>query len=135
MAGVWLGVLLGVALLAAPAAFAVLSKELAGALVGRLFAQEAALSLFLPLLFVMGLRGRGEADTGPALSLATDVRLWAALGALLCTVLGYYALQPMMASARAGQGPLSFGALHGLSAMFYGIKVLLVLLLTWRLSC
>jgi len=55
-----------------------------------------------------------------------------ALGALFCTVAGYFALQPMMAAARAGQGPLSFGQLHAVSAVFYGLKLLLVLVLAWR---
>jgi hypothetical protein len=52
-----------------------------------------------------------------------------ALGALFCTVAGYFALQPMMADARAGSGPLSFGQLHALSAVFYGLKCVLVLAL------
>jgi hypothetical protein len=47
-------------------------------------------------------------------------------------VAGYFALLPMMAAARAGQGPLSFGQLHAVSAVFYGVKVLLVLALAWR---
>ena len=55
-----------------------------------------------------------------------------ALGTVFCTVAGYFALQPMMAAARAGQGPLSFGQLHAVSAAFYGAKVLLVLALAWR---
>ena len=45
---------------------------------------------------------------------------------------GYFALQPMMAAARAGQGPLSFGQLHALSAVFYAVKVVLVAALAWR---
>jgi len=51
---------------------------------------------------------------------------------VFCTVAGYYALQPMMAAAKSGQGPWSFGALHGVSLAFYGIKLLLVLALAWR---
>ena len=35
-------------------------------------------------------------------------------------------------SARAGQGPLSFGQLHAVSAAFFVVKGLLVLLLAWR---
>ena len=57
-----------------------------------------------------------------------------ALGALFCTVAGYYAIQPMMAAARAGQGAWSFGALHGASSVFFGLKGLLVLALAWRLA-
>ena len=40
-----------------------------------------------------------------------------ALGAVFCTVAGYFALQPMMPAARAGQGRLSFGQLHAVSAV------------------
>jgi hypothetical protein len=37
-----------------------------------------------------------------------------------------------MAAARAGQGALSFGQLHAVSAGLYGVKVLLVAALAWR---
>jgi hypothetical protein len=40
----------------------------------------------------------------------------------------------MMDAARAGQGSLSFGALHGISAGFFVLKGLLVLALAWRLT-
>lgn len=125
---------MGLAFIAAPAAFAVLDKPLAGAFVGRLFAQEAALSALLSLVFVMGLRRLTAHDASPQ-PVASDLRLWLVLGVLASTVVGYYGLQPLMAAARGGQGPLSFGALHGLSAAFFGLKMLLLATLTWRLSC
>ena len=137
MAGAWLGLLLSVAFLAAPVAFAVLSKDMAGLVVGRLFAREAALSLMLSVLFVMALRKLSEPTAQGAdelRALGTDPRLWATLGVMVCTLLGYYALQPMMAAARVGQGTLSFGALHGISVGFFGLKILLLSVLTWRLS-
>ena len=56
------------------------------------------------------------------------------LGALFCTVLGWFAVQPMMAAARAGQGSFSFAALHGVSTVLYGVKTLLVAVLAWRLA-
>ena len=40
----------------------------------------------------------------------------------------------MMAAARAGQGGLSFGALHAVSGGLFVLKGLLVLALAWRLS-
>jgi hypothetical protein len=55
------------------------------------------------------------------------------LGAVFCTVLGYFALQPMMAPARAGVGPLTFGQLHALSGLLFGLKGLCLLGLVWRL--
>jgi len=55
-----------------------------------------------------------------------------ALGTVFCTVAGYFAVQPMMTAARAGQGALSFGQLHAVSAVFFVAKGLLVLALAWR---
>ena len=55
-----------------------------------------------------------------------------ALGTLFCTVAGYLGLLPMMAQARTGQGPLSFGQLHAVTATFFAIKTGLVLALAWR---
>lgn len=110
---------------------------MAGLLVGRLFAREAALSLMLSVLFVMALRKLSEhtaQDADELRALGTDPRLWATLGVMLCTLLGYYALQPMMAAARLGQGTLSFGTLHGISVGFFGLKILLLSMLAWRLS-
>jgi hypothetical protein len=63
-----------------------------------------------------------------------SVNLMLLLGTLFCTVAGYFAVQPMMAAARAGQGAISFGALHAVSAGFFMLKGLLVLALAWRLT-
>jgi len=41
-------------------------------------------------------------------------------------------MQPMMAHARMGQGALSFGQLHAISAAFFILKCALVLALAWR---
>ena len=54
------------------------------------------------------------------------------LVAIFCTVLGHFGLQPMMASARAGEGSFSFGQLHAASLALYGVKTLVVLALAWR---
>jgi hypothetical protein len=40
----------------------------------------------------------------------------------------------MMAQARQGQGPLSFAQWHAISLAFYGVKVVLMIVLTWRSS-
>ena len=57
------------------------------------------------------------------------------LGALFLTVFGHFALHPMIEAAKAGQStPLSFGALHGISAVMFWLKGLLVMVLTWRLT-
>lgn len=130
LAALWGGLLLCVAGLAAPNAFAVLERAQAGAYVGRLFALEANTSLALGLLLV--LMARRLARDGEDKTLSLDLLLPA--GSLFCTVAGYFALQPMMAAARAGQGALSFAALHGISLALFGLKILLVLALAWRAS-
>jgi hypothetical protein len=119
----WLGALLAIALLAAPAAFSTLGGADAGRVVARLFAHEARLSLSLGVVVVLLERRRVRTFSPPMLL---------ALGAVFCTVAGYYALQPMMAQARLGQGSWSFGQLHTASLAFYGLKTLLVAVLAWR---
>lgn len=133
LAAVWLGVMGCIAFMAAPAAFSLLTREQAGLLVGRWFAQEAALGLALSavLFAVTRWRARLTAQLGRGSVINAEVLL--VLGALFCTVLGYYALQPMMAQARLGQGRWSFGALHGVSLGLFGLKGLLVGTLAWRL--
>jgi hypothetical protein len=130
--GLWAGWLLCVALLATPAAFAQLSGAEAGRLVGRMLAQEAYTSLALGVVMLalerLAARRAAEAGAGPQFS----VGMVLALGALFCTVAGYFAIQPLMPAARAGQGAFSFGQLHAASAAFYVLKGLLVLGLAWR---
>lgn len=129
ISGVWLGLDLGVAALAAPAAFAVLVRIDAGRFAGRLFALEAAVSLGLGMLLILVER-RLTRDATRAMT----AELLLAAGALFCTVAGYYALEPQMEAARVGQGVLSFTALHAMSGSFFALKVLLLLGLAWRSS-
>jgi hypothetical protein len=130
--GLWAGLLLCVALVATPAAFAVLPSAEAGKVVGYIFGHEAPTSLALGmLLFILeqvAAATRAQAGHGSRVSGA----MLLVLGALFCTVVGYYALQPMMAIARSGQGHWSFGQLHAVSLGLFGVKMLLVLGLTWR---
>jgi hypothetical protein len=129
--GLWAGALIAFAAVATPAAFALLPQADAGRVVARILAQEAHASLALGALLV-GLErvsARRFADEGgpqftPGLVLA--------LLTVFCTVLGYFALQPLMAAARAGQGSFSFGQLHAVSALLYAVKLCAVLALTWR---
>lgn len=134
LAGVWLGVLLCLAFMAAPTAFAQLERSQAGQLAGHLFKLEAQLALVLSILLFIVERTwaarRAEQGQGSRLT----VNLLLVLGCLFCTVLGYYALQPMMEAARAGQGRFSFGALHGISSGFFALKGVLLLAYAWRLT-
>jgi Domain of unknown function (DUF4149) len=130
--GLWAGALLCVALLATPAPFALLPPADAGRVAGRMLAQEAyaSLAIGIALLLLERLAARRGVAAGTGSQFSTGMVL--ALGAVFCTVAGYFAVQPMMAAARAGQGTLSFGQLHAVSAAFYGLKVVLVAALAWR---
>lgn len=129
--GLWAGALLCVALLATPAPFATLAAADAGRVAARMLAQEAHASLALGIVMLVLERVAARRLPGGSQFSAGMVL---ALGALFCTVAGYFALQPMMVAARAGQGSLSFGQLHVLSAAFYVVKLGLVLALAWRAS-
>jgi hypothetical protein len=130
--GLWAGWLLCVAALATPAAFALLAQADAGRVAARMLAQEAYTSLALGVLLLVleRLRARRAVAAGTGSQFTLPMVL--ALGTLFCTVAGYFALQPLMEAARAGQGPLSFGQLHALSAAFFAVKLVLVLALAWR---
>ena len=122
----WAGLLLTIAIVAAPAAFAALPGADAGRVVGRMFIQEAWASLVLAALLLFLLRAcDGQARSGLVPLLG---------GTVVCTLLGYFAVQPLMTAARAGQGVLSFGQLHLISTIFFGLKTLMVLGLAWRVA-
>lgn len=132
VAAVWLGLVLTLAVVVAPVLFAGPDRTEAGRLAGNLFRIEAHVALGLAVvLFLLERRlasVRLQAGRGSVLS----VNVLLVLGALFCTVLGYFALQPLMDAARAGQGPWSFGALHGVSSSLFALKGLLLLALVWR---
>ena len=131
--GLWLGLLLAIALIATPAASNALDKASFGAVARAIFAREAPTSLVLDVLILVI-----ERRDALARHLATGVTQFStemllAAGALFCTVAGYYGLLPALEQARLG-GPtqLSFLQLHALSLAFFGLKGLLVLALAWK---
>jgi hypothetical protein len=130
--GLWAGLLLTLAVVATPSAFALFAQADAGRFAARVLAIEAHTSLALAVA-VLGLE-RMAARRRVAQSRGSQFSLGMVLAgvALFCTVAGYFGLQPMMAAARAGQGSFSFGQLHGASAALYGLKTLAVLVLAWR---
>jgi hypothetical protein len=122
--GLWAGLLLCIAGLAAPAVFAALPSADAGQVVSRIFVREAWLSLGLAAVLLV-LERRQVPHPGPG----NVPLLWATVA---CTLLGYFVVQALMPAARLRQGALSFGQLHLISTVFYAIKTLAVLLLAWR---
>ena len=128
----WAGALLCVAAIATPAPFATLAAADAGRVVARILAQEAWLSLAIGAAVVVMERrqARREAQAGQGSQLSTNLLL--GLGALACTLAGYFAVQPMLPAARAGQAWIGFGTLHAASVGFYMLKLALVLTLAWR---
>jgi len=132
--GFWLGWLVCVAAVATPAPFAMLARADAGRVVGRILAQEAYSALLLGACLLILERAvakrRLAAGAGSGFSLGVGL----ALGTLVCTVAGYFAVQPQMAAARVGQGSLSFGQLHAISSAFFALKIMLVAVMAWRAS-
>ena len=128
----WLGWMLAVAALATPAPFSALDRSEAGRVVALVLAGEAYSALALGVLIVLMERLAGRRAAGRSAASQFSGNLVLALAALFCTVVGYFALQPMMAAARAGQGAWGFGTLHAASMAFFGLKIVCVAALAWR---
>jgi hypothetical protein len=134
LAGLWTGILLCIGAIAAPSAFATLASPDAGRVVERMFMQEAYLSLAMAIVLFVIERQRSRQVAAAGAGSVFSANLVLLLGTLFCTVAGYFAVQPMMAAARAGQGTVSFMTLHAVSAGLFVLKGLLVLALAWRLT-
>lgn len=132
LAALWGGLLLCVAGLAAPTAFAVLDRAQAGKYVGAMFELDAQIGLAAGLLLLV-MERRLQRDAIQTNKVLTHELLLPLL-ALFCVVAGYYGLQPLMQAARTGQGAWSFGALHAVSSALFALKTLAVLVLAWRTS-
>jgi hypothetical protein len=129
IAALWAGSLWTIGYLVAPTLFATLpDRTLAGTIAGNLFRIEAWCSVVFAMILV--------AATLPVH--AEDVEKKKLLHLILlmlgCTLIGYFALHPLMTGLRerAGSGgvmrsdmKLQFGALHGISSLFYLIESLL----------
>jgi tetrahydromethanopterin S-methyltransferase subunit G len=126
--------MIGIGGVAAPVLFALLPKADAGRVAARLFSLDATIGVGAgAVLALIGLQlGRDRAEGGHGSRFGLDLGL--ALAALLCVIGGHYALLPMIESARAGQGPLSFAALHAIASAFFVARLAIVAVLAWRLS-
>lgn len=141
LATVWAGSLWTIGYLVAPTLFSVLDdRQMAGMIAGRLFRAEAILSVVCGVLLLALanlLVRRGEASY-------RAVR-WVVLGMLLCTLVGYFGVQPFMEVLRnkaaamgvaVSESPYKtqFGMLHGVSGSIYLLQSLLGIVLIWRLG-
>ncbi|MFO1330311.1 MAG: DUF4149 domain-containing protein [Rubrivivax sp.] len=129
----WLGGLLTVGLLVAPASFAQLSRADAGRLNAVLFTREgwAGIALALVLWLLERARARRRAAAGQGSVLSTEMVLLMAV--LLASLLSLFGVQPLMLAARSGAaGAIGFGALHAASVLLYAVKLLLIAALAWR---
>jgi uncharacterized protein DUF4149 len=134
LAAIWAGILLAVGGIAAPSLFAVLDRGLAGLAAGRIFTTEAYVSLVLAIVLFVMERQRTRQKALPAGQSVMSAEVMLVMGALFTTVLGHFALSPMIVAAKVGQGSLSFGTLHAMSSGLFLLKGLLVLALAWRLT-
>lgn len=129
----WLTILLGLGAIIMPILFSMLSKHEAGRIAAKLFQVEAWLTLSLSLgLIYWVLRYRLSESWR---------RLLVLLGAiLLCTLCGYFVLQPAIAALRVLREAQPenitliqrFAWMHGLSSAFYWLKVVLLSVFIWR---
>jgi hypothetical protein len=136
LAGLWAGMIIAVGGVAAPSLFMVLERELAGKGAGRIFTLEAKISLaFAVLIFVIERRRvRDLVEQGVTISAMTS-NLLLVLVALFLTIFGEFVLHPMIEAAKAGQATaLSFGALHGVSAIMFWTRGVIVASLAWRMT-
>ena len=133
----WVGSLWAVGYLVAPTLFATLGdRVLAGTVAGNIFRVEAWVSVGCGLALLL-LSRLDKLEAGavrrPLVGLIVAM--------LVCTLLGYFGIEPFMAALREGAGPggvmqsavrTRFGILHGLSSAFYLAESLLGVLLLLR---
>jgi hypothetical protein len=141
IAGLWVGSLLAVGYLVAPAIFSTMTdRQAAGMVAGSIFKLEAYLSLIVSIsLMVLAnlLVNRG----------LNHFRLirWLLLAMLLCSIAAAFVLIPWMNTLRDNallQGmPVMlspsatlFGRLHGVSSILFMLQSLLGITLVWRLT-
>lgn len=134
LVALWLGLIVTLATVAAPTLFNLLERALAGQVAGRMFRIEATVGLVVAIGLVLIERRLSSADDRNRGAWTPTATLWLVLGAMFCTVLGYWGLQPMMEAAREVGDRARFGLLHGVSSAIFALKGLLLLALLWRIS-
>jgi hypothetical protein len=141
IAGLWVGSLLAVGYLVAPAIFSTMTdRQAAGMVAGSVFRLEAYLSLIVCIaLMVLAnlLVNRG-------LNQFRFIR-WLLLAMLLCSVAAVFIFIPWMNALRddallqgmpvmLSPSATLFGRLHGASSILFTLQSLLGIFLVWRLT-
>ena len=141
IAGLWVGSILAVGYLVAPAIFSTMTdRQAAGMVAGSIFKVEAYLSLIVCIsLMVLAnlLVNRG-------LNQFKFIR-WLLLAMLLCAIAASFILIPWMNALRddalmqgmpvmLSPSAAVFGRLHGVSSMLFMLQSILGIFLVWRLT-
>lgn len=141
IAGLWVGSLLAVGYLVAPAIFSTMTdRQAAGMVAGSIFKLEA----YLSLIVCIGLMVLANLLVNRGLNQFRLIR-WLLLAMLLCSVSAAFVFIPWMNALRDNalvQGmPVMlspsatlFGRLHGVSSILFTLQSLLGIFLVWRLT-
>ena len=123
----WAGSLWTVGYLVAPTLFATLDKVQAGSIAGSMLRSEAGLSMLMVLV------------VGGLLVASSDVTaqrrksLLMIVGAMLvCVLVNYVGLWPVMADAKLAGDRATFGMLHGVSMVVYLLQSILAAVLVLK---
>lgn len=124
IAALWVGSLWTIGYLVAPTLFATLEdRALAGTIAGRLFRVEAWWSLACAtVLLLLFLKDKSKLEAREL-----KICMMLILVMMLCTIVGYFGLQPFMAALResglnTAEAKSRFGMLHGISSAIYLVQ-------------
>lgn len=141
IAGLWVGSLLAVGYLVAPAIFSTMTdRQAAGMVAGSIFRLEAYLSLTV----CIGLMVLANLLVNRGLNQFRLIR-WLLLVMLLCSIAAAFIFIPWMNSLRdnalaqgmpvmLSRSATLFGRLHGASSILFMLQSIVGVLLVWRLS-
>jgi hypothetical protein len=134
LAGAWAGLIAGIGFVAAPALFATLPRGDAGRVAAQLFNVDATIGVCVGAVLLLVCLQLARVDAAGGMSSRFSTEMLLVLGALFAIVAGHYAIQPMIESARRGEGGPSFAVLHGVASTFFLVKLAAVAALAWRLT-
>lgn len=141
IAGLWVGSLLSVGYLVAPAIFSTMTdRQAAGMVAGSIFKLEAHLSLIV----CIGLMVLANLLVNRGLNQFRFIR-WLLLAMLLCSMAAAFIFIPWMNALRddallqgmpvmLSPSATLFGRLHGASSILFMLQSLLGIVLVWRLT-